>query len=99
LVELEFLDVRLLDGGRAIAETRERWLDRLCTDDGELRGERRAEVRDRYELVWRAGAWWVSGVDVALADGSFDWTPALDPPDGPRPCAAVRGARLGEPAL
>ena len=99
LAELEFLDVRLLDGGWAVAETRERWFDRLCTDDGELRGERRAVVRDRYELVWRSDAWWVIGVDVALADGSLDWTAALDPPDGPRPCAAVVTSRVGERGL
>ena len=91
LLDLEFLDVRLVADDRAVAETRERWLDRMCTDEGELRGERRAEVEDRYELVWRDGQWRVAGLDIALTAGSFDWQPAMDPPDGPSPCAAVVG--------
>ncbi len=89
LVELEFLEVELLGDGRAVAETGERWHDRVCTDSGELRGERRPEVRDRYELVWRDGDWRVSGVEVELTGDSFDWRPAADPPAGPSPCAAV----------
>jgi hypothetical protein len=91
LLELEFLDVRLLADDRAVAETRERWLDRMCTDEGELRGERWAEVEDHYELVWHDGQWRVAGLDIALTAGSFDWQPAMDPPDGPSPCAAVVG--------
>ena len=89
LVDLEFLDTRLVDDNRAEVETRERWADQLCTDDGELRAARAAEVRDRYELTWRDGAWWVTGVDVELTGGTFDWQPASDPPDPPSPCAAV----------
>ena len=89
LVELEFLGVRVLDDGHALAETRERWLDRVCTEAGELRGERQAVVRDRYELVFGVNGWRVSGVEIHLDDGSFDFTPALDPPDDPSPCAAV----------
>jgi hypothetical protein len=89
LEALEFLDVRLLDERSATADTREAWFDLLCTDAGELRGVRRSETRDRYELVWQEGTWWVSGVEIALLDGSFDWTPAVDPPDAPSPCEAV----------
>jgi hypothetical protein len=89
LNHLEFLDVRLVGDDRALATTRERWFDRLCTADGELRAERTAEVEDRYELVWADGQWWVAGVDVVLTGGSFDWQPASDPPEGPSPCEAV----------
>ena len=89
LEALEFLDVRLLAEGRATADTREAWSDLLCTDAGELRGVRRSESRDRYELVWHEDTWWVSGVEIALLAGSFDWTPAVDPPDAPSPCEAV----------
>ncbi len=89
LLELQFLDVRLVADDRAIADTRERWLDRMCTDEGELRGERWAEVEDRYELVWRDDGWRVAGLDIALTAGSFDWQPAVDPPGGPSPCAVI----------
>jgi hypothetical protein len=88
-VDLQVLAVNLLPEDRAAAETAEEWRDRLCTADGELRGERHALVRDRYELEWADGAWWVSGVDVDIVGGSFDWTPAEDPAEGPSPCAAV----------
>ena len=81
--------IELTAPGRAVAETREEWHDRLCTPVGELRGERHALTWDRYELYWRDNAWWVSGVDVELVAGSFDWTPAEDLDDGPSPCAAV----------
>jgi hypothetical protein len=88
-VDLQVIAVELLPADRALAATSEEWWDRLCTAAGELRGERHALVRDRYELDWRDGGWWVSGVDVDLVGGSFDWTPAEDPPEGPSPCAAV----------
>lgn len=88
-LDLEVLAVELQGDGRALAETHERWGDRLCTAEGELRAQREAEVRDRYELSWHDDTWWVSGVDVDLVAGSFDWTPAEDPEDGPSPCAAV----------
>lgn len=88
-VDLQVIAVDLLPEDRAVAETAEEWRDRLCTVDGELRGERHALVRDRYELEWRDGAWWVSGVDVELVGGSFDWAPPEDPEDGPSPCATV----------
>ncbi len=89
VVDLDFLSVDLLSDDRAVAETHEQWLDRLCTAAGELRGERHPEVQDRYELNWHDGTWWVSGVDVDLVGGSFDWDPAEDPESGPSPCAAV----------
>jgi hypothetical protein len=88
-LDLDVLGVEVLGEGRALAETHERWRDRLCTAEGELRAEREAEVRDRYELSWHDDAWWVSGVDVDLVGGSFDWTPAEDPADGPSPCAVI----------
>jgi hypothetical protein len=88
-VDFQVLAIELLSGDRAVAESREQWHDRLCTAAGELRGERYAVVLDRYELAWHDGAWWVTGVDVELVAGSFDWTPAEDPGDGPSPCAAV----------
>ncbi len=88
-VALQVVDVEFPSDTRALAETEEEWHDRLCTDEGELRAERQASVRDHYELDWHDGAWWVSGVDVELVGGSFDWTPAADPMDGPSPCAAV----------
>jgi hypothetical protein len=88
-LDLQVLAVEALPDGRATAETAERWLDYLCTAEGELRGVRQADVRDRYELTWRDDAWWVSGVDVELVGGSFDWTPAADPASGPSPCAAA----------
>jgi hypothetical protein len=89
LVELEFLEVTLDGEGRAVVSTRERWHDRTCTDEGELRAERWPEVLDRYELVQRADGWRVTGVDITSATGSLDWTPAADSLDGPSPCAAV----------
>jgi hypothetical protein len=88
-VAFDLLAVDLPAPDQAVAESLEEWHDRLCTATGELRAERQARVRDRYELDWHDGAWWVSGVDVELVGGSFDWTPAEDPPDGPSPCAAV----------
>jgi len=88
-VDLQVLGVELLPGDRAQAETTEEWHDYLCSAEGELRGERRARVRDRYELEWRDAAWWVSGVDVDLVGGSFSWTPAEDPAESASPCAAV----------
>jgi hypothetical protein len=89
VVAFEVIAVELTAPGRAIAETREAWHDRLCTQAGELRGERHAEARDRYELDWHDDGWWVSGVDVELLAGSFNWTPAQDPDNSPSPCAAV----------
>jgi hypothetical protein len=88
-VALQVIAVEMTPDSRAVAETWEEWHDRLCTAAGELRGERHAVVRDRYELEWYDDAWWVSGVEVELLAGSFDWAPAEDPADGPSPCAAV----------
>jgi hypothetical protein len=93
LEALDFLDVRLLDQRSATAETREAWFDLLCTESGEVRGVRRSETRDRYELVRHGDTWWVSGVEIALTAGSFDWTDAVDPPDAPSPCEAVLAGR------
>jgi hypothetical protein len=87
LVELEFLDVAVLPGGRAVAETRERWADRMCSSDGVLHATRAPVVRDRYELVWRSDAWWIVGVDIALEAGSLDWTPASEAPGDAGDCA------------
>lgn len=86
---LDFRDVQVFDDGRASARTYERWHDLLCTVEGEFRAERTAEAEELYELLWRDDAWWVSGVEVTLAAGSFDWTDAVDPPAEPSPCAAV----------
>jgi len=88
-VDFQVVAIELVSGDLALAESQEEWHDRLCTAAGELRGERYAGVRDRYELAWHDGAWWVTGVDVELVAGSFDWTPAEDPADGPSPCAGV----------
>jgi hypothetical protein len=88
-VDLQVVAVELSPDGRAVAETREEWHDHLCTAEGELRGERHAVVRDDYELEWHDGAWWVTGVEVELVAGSFNWTPAQDPDDRPSPCGAV----------
>ena len=89
LVALDFLDVELLPGDQAVADTRERWVDRICTAEGELRGTRAADLRDRYELAWRGDAWWVVGVDIAVEGGSLEWTPATDADLPDSGCAEV----------
>jgi hypothetical protein len=90
LVDLEFLHVEVLPDGQAVAETREQWADRLCSLDGEPRGTRAAVLNDSYELIWRDEAWWVVGVDIAVEEGSLDWTPPSD--------AAVTDAACAEAA-
>jgi hypothetical protein len=95
LVALDFLHVELLPGDQAVADTRERWVDRICTAEGELRGTRAADLRDRYELAWRGDAWWVVGVDITVEGGSLDWTPATDADLPDSGCADVARA---EPA-
>jgi hypothetical protein len=95
LVALDFLHVELLPGDQAVADTRERWVDRICTAEGELRGTRVADLRDRYELAWRGDAWWVVGVDITVEGGSLDWTPATDADLPDSGCADVARA---EPA-
>lgn len=87
LESLEFLAVRLLDAAHAEAHTRERWHDFLCSADGEPRGERRAYAEDQYTLTLGADGWRVSGVEITLLDGSFDWDPVAA--DGRQACAAV----------
>jgi hypothetical protein len=89
LLELEFLEVALEGSDRARATTRERWLDLTCTEAGELRAERRPEVRVEYRLIRRADGWRVDGVEITLEGGSFDWTPTEDAAEGTSPCAAV----------
>ena len=92
LVALDFLHVEVLPGDQAVADTRERWVDRICTAEGELRGTRAADLRDRYELDWRDDAWWVVGVDITLEGGSLDWTPATDDDLPDSGCATVASA-------
>jgi len=92
LVALDFLHVELLPGDLAVADTRERWVDRICTAEGELRGTRAADLRDRYELAWRGDTWWVVGVDITVEGGSLEWTPATDADLPDSGCAAVAQA-------
>jgi len=89
LVALEFIRVELLPADRAVAETHEHWADTLCTLDGDLRGTRAAALRDTYELAWRAGAWWVVGVDIAVEEGSLDWGSPEDTAAADEACAAA----------
>ena len=79
LVALDFLHVELLPGDQAVADTRERWVDRICTAEGELRGTRAADLRDRYELAWRSDTWRVVGVDITLEGGAWIGRPPRTP--------------------
>ncbi|HZS03228.1 MAG TPA: hypothetical protein VFE37_31280 [Chloroflexota bacterium] len=92
LVDLEFLHVDVLPDGQAVAETRERWTDRLCSLDGELRGTRAAVLNDSYELAWRGEAWWVVGVEIAVEEGSLDWTPPGESAEPDAACAEAAAA-------
>lgn len=87
LQALEWVAVTRLDADHAEALTRERWQDWICTADGEPRGWRAAYAADRYALTRQPAGWRVEHVEIALLDGSFDWTDAE--PDADSPCATV----------
>lgn len=97
LVWLEVLEVHLLDTAHARARTREQWRDWLCAVAGEPRGRRAPLVEDTYTLVRTAAGWRVSGVDITLLAGSFEWEPPA--PEEPHPCPAPDAAPALSPRL